>query len=515
MATEPRNRAQVTRVQLQRVLAIVVPPLAALSFFLVLMPNQWLRLDDFSMVETIASTPVAELVLEIVTTRTTPHVRFAFLHHLVLLPFFRWGFDVQWAIDLLYFATCVIIVSGYAAVTRLTKGSLTLVGLGLLGLGVFTSIPVWATLEFKTAGYLLFAFGAACWLAVGAEHISLEGAPPSTHAWWIAWAIVCLHLAEAAFGVGLLLATRLVVERRLRLRAAGLLLAWPAVFWTINRFGFPRPTNLLGHTLSGGASAAVRVAAAAAWANWRAELVLAVIIWVIVAGALQRSGRPSRAVLASLVSLAAFPGAGLGVLLLAALSYQWVGERHIAFAGLCLIAASAAGVAKLEPLAPRLALGVGLAAGAIGLVRIGSAAQTLSYARGRGHELHQLRSLRETVQERARQTTSDEIVVFLPLWTVASPDGHWLEPSAFGADWSRLSFEKKFSCPGDRPRCPRVTYLRNFDAYRTRMTRAERSALCSRLATADVLISEHETRPPDGEACDRWLLDQRLVDAAD
>jgi hypothetical protein len=505
--------------------------------FFSLIDAQWLKLDDFTMVEHIRSHSVGKVVGDIVTTRTTPHVRFAFIHHLILLPVFRWGSESRTAINVLYLLTVGLVLGGGVLLCRpLARRAALWSGAWLLFSSMVVTTLVWATLEFKTAGYLLFCFGACAGLAALSWQRAASERPLTwrDHALWCVLAISCIHFAEIGLLVVFPFGFALALQRRLDWRWLGVTTAWPFLYWLLNKLLFPRPLNLLEHSSGPGLLAAVKFAAQTFREQFIPELSLAVglLVWAIALGVwrAQPGGRVRR-FLVSLSSGGAFLGAALGIIVLAGASYMWAGERHLAFAGLALTACSLWCTAELsqgfQRAWPRAALAV-LLAGFGGWKLTQRVPRLLSYAELRRTELTDTFSLQREVRRvgsrLVREEPPRELVVFVPRWVEVSRRGDWIDPSFLSATWAVNSFAHVFSCP-EAGACPRVTYVANIPALRTHKEPPLRQELCQKLTGAEVLIaassaagSEQDavTPLPPGASeaqCLEWLERNQLAAA--
>ncbi|WP_257455751.1 hypothetical protein [Archangium lipolyticum] len=535
---EPASPSRLARLGTSAARGCVLVGIGALSvLFLSLIDAQWLKLDDFYMVEHIRSRPMGEVLGDIVTTRTTPHVRFAFIHHLILLPVFRWWFESRTAVNALYLLTLAMVLGGGVLLCRpLARRAGVWSGAWLLFSSLMVSTYVWSTMEFKTAGYLLFCFGTCAGLVALSWQRAASERPLTwrDHARWSLLAISCIHFAEIGLLVVFPLGFSLALQRRLDWRWLGATTAWPFCYWLLNKLLFPRPLNLLEHSTGPGLLAAVSFAVRTFQEYWISELVLAVglLVWVVALSVWRAEpGGRVRRFLITLSAGGAFLAAALGLIVLAGLSYMWAGERHLAFAGLGLTACSlwcAGALTQLLQRAwPRAVLAVLLAG--FGVWKLDQRLpRLLSYVEARRAELTDVFSLQREVRamgsQLAREGQSRDVVVFVPRWIIESRMGDWVDPSFMSAGWAAKSFAKEFSCP-EAVACPRVTYVTNLSSLRTHHELKAQQELCRMLPEARVMVARTSflgdarditpLAPGATEAqCLEWLVSQRLVDAA-
>lgn len=470
--------------------------------FLCLIDAQWLKLDDFSMVEHIRQRSLGEVFADIVTTRTTPHVRFAFIHHLFLLPVFRWWPESRTAVNLLYLLTLTLVLGGGVLLCRpLARRPGLWSGAWLLFASMVVTNWVWATIEFKTAGYLLFCFGTCAALAALSWRRAASEQPLTwrQQALWSLLAISCIHFAEIGLVIVFPLGFALALQRRLQWRWLATTTAWPFGYWLLNKVLFPRPLNLLEHSTGPGLLAAAKFTGQTLLQHWRAELVLAVgvLVWTLALRVWREApGQRLRRLLVTASASGAFLAGAVAITLLAGLSYMWVGERHIAFAGLALTACTLWCAGELSQTFrsawPRALLAVLLAG--FGVWKLSERLpRLLSLAEMRRVELTDTFSLQREVRAAgtrlAREGQPRELVVFVPRWVNTSRMGDWVDPSFMSADWAVKAFAHEFSCP-EAAACPRITYVVNIVALRTHHKLETRQELCKTLSgAAEVMIA--------------------------
>jgi hypothetical protein len=513
---------------------------ALVVLYLSLLDAQWLKLDDFSMTEHIRQRSLGEVLGDILTTRTTPHVRFAFIHHLFLLPVFRWWAESRTAVNVLYLLTVTMVLGGGVLLCRpMARRPGVWLGAWLLFSSTAVTTWLWATIEFKTAGYLLFCFGTSAGLAALGWKRAVSERPLTwkDHATWALLAICCVHFAEIGLVVIFPLGLALALQRRLEWRWLALTTAWPFLYWLLNKLLFPRPLGLLEHSGSKHGLLAVlgftvevlpyhlgfELALAATALGW----VIALSVWRA-----ERGQRLQRFLITASAG-GAFLAAAVALVVLAGLSYMWVGERHIAFAGLALTACTLWCAAELSQALrsawTRAALAL-LLAGLGGWKLMDRLPRLLSYVEARRAELTDLFSLQREVRAVGRRLAQAgqqrDVVVFVPRWVGTSRMGDWVDPSFMTASWSVKAFAQEFSCPEDRI-CPRVTYVTNLPAQRSHQELKARQELCQLLPQAEVLMASAsllwgEPPPPvpplprgaSEVECLEWLERNRLAEPA-
>jgi len=488
---------------------VLVGSTSLVVLFLSLIDAQWLKLDDFSMVEHIRQRSLGEVLADIVTTRTTPHVRFAFIHHLFLLPVFRWWAESRTAVNVLYLLTVAMVLGGGALLCRpMARRPWLWSAAWLLFSSMAVTTWVWTTIEFKTAGYLLFCFGTCAGLAALSARRGASEQPLTwkQHALWSLLAISCIHFAEIGLVVVFPLGFALALQRRLDWRWLVLTTAWPFLYWSLNKLLFPRPLNLLEHSTGPGLLAASEFTAQTLWQHWAAELTLAVgvLVW---SSALRvwraEPGQRLRRLLVTVSASGAFLAAAVAITLLAGLSYMWVGERHVAFAGLALTACTLWCAGELSQTLrgawPRALLAVLLAG--FGTWKLEQRLpRLLSHAEARRAELVDTFSLQREVRavgtRLAREGQPRELVVFVSRWLSSSRMGDWVDPSFMSAGWAVKAFAHEFSCP-EAAACPRITYVVNIQALRTHHALEPRQELCKTLSgSPEVMLAPSSAGGP-------------------
>jgi hypothetical protein len=219
---------------------------------------------------------------------------------------------------------------------------------------------------------------------------------------------------------------------------------------------------------------------------------------------------------------------GIGVLFLANANFLAVAERHIAFAGLCLVgsALACAGLLVRQGVSGWGAVLLAVALAGVGgwgvQVRLPA---LLSYADARRQELADTFFVQAYVKAEAAamhdRGESKELLVFIPRWHLYSARNDYLDPSFMGASWTLIEFARGFSCPPKRA-CASVTYLPNLsDGLRTKLDRPQQLALCGRMRNGRVLVLRtsvaEEPPPPElptgfsDEQCLAWLEAGKLV----
>jgi hypothetical protein len=503
--------------------------LSLVGLFVLLLDAQWLKIDDFGMSLHLSSAPLGELVADIVTTRTTPHVRFAFLHHLlVLLPVFRWGDTTRAAVNLLYLWTAGFMLAGGVWLARpLARRPLLWGAAWLAFAGVAVSIPVRTTLEFKTAGYLLFCFAmCAGMVTVAWRFLDAESPPSLRRQWlWCVFGIACIHTAEVGLFAVACVGFALALRRRLRWPLLLCVLAWPLVYWGLNKLLFPRPMNLLENSNRHALRLVVKRTGEVLWKAWAPEIVL-VLVLLLAAVAVTvwrtRSGERLRAGLVSLSMGAALMCSGVGVAFLANANFLWVSERHVAFAGLCLVGSAlvCAGILARQGVsgwrAGLLALALAGVGGGTLLKRL---PRLLSYADARRQELADTfftqASLKAEAASMADRGETKELLVFVPRWHLYSDRGDYIDPSFMVDAWTLREFARGFTCPPKR-NCAKVSIHPNFThGFQTRVDKAQQLELCGRMRQGRVMVfrtslAEEPPPPvlPEGftdEQCLAWL----------
>ena len=394
------------------------------------------------------------------------------------------------------------------------------------------SIPVRQTFEFKTANYLLFCFSlCAALVAFGWRLLSEEAPPLRRQLLWCLLALSCLHMAEVGLFAVACVGFALALQRRLWWRLLLATLVWPFAYWGANKLFFPRPVNLLEHRDRKALSLVLENSWKVLWTEWPAELVLAVVL-LLAAGAVafarSRPGARLGATLGALGMGGALAAAGIAVVVLSQASYLWVGERHIAFAGLGLMGTALACAGLLVHQGLR-GWGAALLAGALAIVGARGVhdrlPRLLSYADARRQELADSFFVQAYVQVQAawrvERGEQKELLVFIPRWLTWSERRDYLDPSFMGASWTLNEFSRGFSCPEKRA-CPRVTWLPNLtDGFRTKLDRTQQVELCGRMRNARVMVLRsslaHEPPPPElpagfsDEQCLAWLTAGELI----
>ncbi|WP_164006692.1 hypothetical protein [Pyxidicoccus trucidator] len=509
--------------------------LSLVGLFVLLLDAQWMKIDDFGMSNELSSRKLGSLLADIVTTRTTPHVRFAFLHHLlVLLPVFRLGETSRTAINVLYLLTAGLMLAGGLWLARpLARRPLLWGSAWLAFAGVAVSIPIRTTLEFKTAGYLLLCFAMCAGLvALAWRFQDSEAPPPVRRQWlWCLFGIGCMHAAEVSLFAVACVGFSLALQRRLRWALLLTTLGWPLVYWGANKLFFPRPMNLLENSGSHTLPLVLRRTVEVLWKEWAPELVLALVLLLATVAVAVWRARPGGRLLAVLRAAsmgAALMCSGIGVVFLANANFLWVSERHVAFAGLCLVG-SALACAGL--LVRHGVSGWGAVLLAAALAGVGGwtvqerLPRLLSYADARRQELADTFFVQAYVKAEAAAMVdrgeSKELLVFIPRWHLYSERHDYIDPSFMGATWTLKEFARGFSCPPKRA-CASVTYLPNlYDGPRTKLDRAQQLDLCGRMRNGRVMVLRsslaEEPPPPElptgfsDEQCLAWLEAGKLI----
>lgn len=520
----------VTRVLLGRLVRAAAIAATALVF-VVSVDAQWLKHDDFTMIEQFRVEPLSALLRDILGTRTTPHVRFAFIEHLLLIPFFRWGGGSRLSANLLYALTIAALLAAGWSVTRRLRLAAWLAAWTLYSAALF-STTTWATLEFKTAGYLLHGFALVAALLALSIDLGRRDSPPSPAlvAGWVALAFAAFHTAELALVPAFLLAAALAIRGRLPRWVPVAAMAWPLAYWLANVLLSGRPVGLLG--LGRPPTQGQGIAAAIGWAMKRAGEGLAPelgLLLIAVAGAVSATWADQRwrERVATALEVVALPAGGAALLVLTQMNSLseglpgYLSPRHFAFAQLSMVGGPIAALAIAHERAARRPLANGVAA----LVLAASAALLATRLPPLFRHIETAREeLASTlvVQRQLQRLTlgalpEREVLVFVPSWPQGSPAIGDVEPTFLAASWSRQSFARSFSCGGDA--CPRVTYFPNFSWFRTRLSQEERDQLCRRVLAAEVFVtaadgvlSQQVTDRWSASRCAEWLSANRLVD---
>lgn len=505
---------------------------AALALpFVLNVDAQWLKLDDITMGEILSGPSPVSVVKEIVLTRTTPHVRFAFLYHLVLAPFFRGWFESRAVVNAFFLSVVgALLLAGAVLAAPLRRRPVAWLGaVGMYATAVLSS-RTWSTLEFKTATYLPAAFCVAvATLALGRWMSAEEAAPPRKLALaWVVAAIASFHTAEMALVVVLLLGAALVVRGRLPWPVLVGVAAWPFAFWALNMATAPRPLGLVGAAAGGvhpvsvlsGAYRMLRYPLA-----FEAKLAAATVGLAIV---LVAARRPFRAALADALELLAFPAAaGVMILLTEMRSPGYSDDRYLCFQQLCFCAGAMLAITTLVRWRPRWGTAAAIAAGALAAGQLSTRVPALfRRADARRDELISTfamqRELRAFLDARPADRAARELVVFVRDWRTEVERGDPIDSTFLGASWAQASFGKSYVCSPGRP-CPIITFRPNTTWLWTPLSRAERADLCRRLPSADVLVIEDRrvgpvpvALPPAGTSdCPTWLAASGLVQPAD
>jgi hypothetical protein len=508
--------------------------------FVVFRDAQWLKLDDFSMMVGFRETPIRELFKEILLTRTGPYVRFAFLEHIIFMPFYRSWFDGRVGVDAIYFAVVITLLgAGWLLCLPLRRNLLAWLAAWSTYLLAVFSVNTWNTLEFKTASYLLLGFAMAVVLQSMSWRFSRSADPPP-RPWqlaWVALAIVTSHMAEVTLVVAVLLGAALVARRRLSWWALASVTAWPMAFWLANILWVPRDKahfagNPSGLLLANGRADAVGQALATSLQhllNFDPALQSGALL-ILLGSVIVLSGRERTAIrprMAGLLEVLAFPASGLALLLLSQLNSAGEGnpgvfvERHRSYVELCLAAGIILAIALIQeqevprPLWRRISLATLLL---LGVVATGLRLPRLvDYVDARRDEVARSvrlgRSVRAQLIGMADAGAREPVLVFVQYWRRRSDSGDRLDATFVDAAWSQDAFRKLYICTPTAP-CPPARFV-----SRVAVRQGGLPALCGRLfrsrvmvvANADGAASPVAMGGWSAEECEHWLRAADLI----
>lgn len=466
-----------------------LPAIFLFAYFAANADAQWLRLDDFILTHEFRKGPLGDLVTDIIFTRTTPHVRFAFLTHFLLMPLYRW-FPGSQAVATTTFLVIVgaLLVALGLLLRRLRMPPLLTLGAWLALAGGFLTVHAWQTYEFKAALYLILALGMVCLVTLYAGR--LYGGVPTrrSNLGWVLLAILTVHSAEIGLVSVIVLGAVLVWHRKLAPLAYGASVTWPLAFWGLNRLLFPRESVVLQNVTR--VDAVIRYFFGSL-KTWTPEVTMAAAVTLLVSVVLFREWRTDKRPSLTGAIPFAFLGTALGLIVTCGIAYLWMGERHITVIRLSFTLTIITGIAYLitKVQAPVAKWALVLAMVIYGVPRFSSSARQLGpYLDERRVELRTTRELQRDVRAAAAlESSRNGLVVLVKDWS-GTPGGR-LEPSFLGAPWSIMGFAWEFSCPGKAP-CSNIDYV--FD--RAPVKAGEVGALCDRLKSSAVLLSSGSDR---------------------
>lgn len=140
-------------------LGLFVLAFLPIIIYLININSQSLIADDYAMFEYYKSKPLFEVILDIIFTRQTPHVRFVFLPHLLFIPFFKYTSGQIWAVNLFFIFIFLqlfgLIPFFLAKILKLKKTKLITLCLFIIFTFLTLNYQIWFLLDFKLGSYIL------------------------------------------------------------------------------------------------------------------------------------------------------------------------------------------------------------------------------------------------------------------------------------------------------------------------------------------------------------------------
>ncbi len=127
--------------------------------YLININSQSLIADDYAMFEYYKSKPLVDIILDIIFTRQTPHVRFVFIPHLIFIPFFKYTSGQVWAVNLFFIFIFLqlfgLIPFFLAKILKLKKIKLITQCLFIIFTFLTLNYQIWFLLDFKLGSYII------------------------------------------------------------------------------------------------------------------------------------------------------------------------------------------------------------------------------------------------------------------------------------------------------------------------------------------------------------------------